>query len=280
MPRSRFFTRRCNLAIAVAALVAGLVWGSLGASSTQDKKLKAEEVVARHLAAIGSAEARAAAKTRIVGGEVMAVNRIGAPVQMNGDGTMISTGSKLRFGMKFSAPTYIGEQMAFDGKRATTAALTFGARSSLSIFLMRDDLPLKEGLLGGVLSTAWPLLRLDEQRPRLDYKGLKKVKDRQLHALGYHPRRGASGLEVTLYFEAETFRHVLTQYRSELTTTRHYFTEEFSEFRAVDGLTLPHKYRLALDGQVGEQTVLIDWTFNVAGISHQQTFDEQIFTIK
>lgn len=270
---------RHHKTIAAIVTTVCLVFGLFGVSA-QDQKLKAEEIVARHLAAIGSAEARAAAKTRIVGGEVTAVNRIGSPQQMNGDGTIISTGPKLRFGMKFTAATYAGEQMAFDGKRASTAALAFGARSTLSIFLMRDDLPLKEGLLGGVLSTTWPLLRIEQQQPRLQYKGLKKIADRGLHTLGYSPRKGAAGLEVTLYFDPETFHHVMTQYRSELTTTRHHFTEEFGDFQVVDGLTLPHRYKLALDGQVGDQTVLIDWAFNVIGISHKETFGDQVFTIK
>lgn len=247
---------------------------------TQDEKLKVEDLVARHLNAIGGAEARAAAKTRVAGGEIIAVNRIGTPVQLKGDGTIITSGSRIRFGMKFSAPTYVGEQVAYDGKRATTGSLAFGARSSLSLFIARDDLPLKEGLLGGVLSTAWPLLRLEEQRPRLEYKGTRKIKDRQLHALAYRPRQGGSGLEVTLYFDKETFRHVQTQYRSELTDRRYYFTEEFDDFRAVDGLMLPHNYKLALSGQIGETTVLIDWAFQVVGVSHKEPFNDQIFSIK
>ncbi len=279
MSQHRITLPHHHITMAVMAFYTCLVFAPFDAF-TQDQKLKVEDLVERHLAAIGSAEARAAAKTRVVGGEMIAVNRIGTPVQLKGDGTIISSASKMRFGMKFSAPTYVGEQVAFDGKRASTGALAFGARSSLSLFIARDDLPLKEGLLSGVLSTAWPLLRLDQQRPRLEYKGLKKIKDRQMHALAYRPRQGGSGLEVTLYFDAETFRHVQTQYRSEFTDRRYYFTEEFDDFRVIDGLTLPHNYKLALSGQIGETTVLIDWAFQVAGVSHSESFNEQVFTIK
>jgi hypothetical protein len=275
--------------VAVMALSGSLAWSSSSASSIDDKKLKVEEVIAHHLAAIGSAEARAAITSRVANGKAAATNRIGSAVVMQGDGTLASTGVKVRFGLRFAGPNYLGEQVAYDGKRVTIGALAFGARSTLSLFLMRDDLPLREGLFGGVLSTAWPLLRLDQQPGRLEYKGLKKIKDQPLHLLNYHPRRGASGLEVRLYFEPETFRHRLTEYRAEFTNNRYYLREEFDDFRAVDGLMLPHQHRLTLSGYVGDTTqatiieggtAIIGWTFTITGIAHQQSFDEQLFTIK
>jgi len=42
-----------------------------------------------------------------------------------------------------------------------------------------ENVPLREGLLGGVLSAAWPLLRLAQQNPKLEYRGLKKMEGRQ-----------------------------------------------------------------------------------------------------
>jgi hypothetical protein len=250
-----------------------------GPLAAQEQKLKVEELIQRHLAAIGSAEARAAAKTRLSGGEVIAVNRIGPPIQLKGDGTLISSGTKLRLGMKFSE-TYAGEQIAYNGKQATHSELSFGRRSSLTQYIFRDELPLTEGLLGGALSTAWPLLRLDQQQPRLTYKGIKKVKDREFHTLNYQPRRGAAGLEVTLFFDTQTYRHVQTQYRSEYTQSKYYISEEFEDFRAVDGLTLPHQYKLTLNGLSNEGTFIIDWTFQIAGIAHGQSFDDQVFKLK
>ena len=279
-----------QMAIVLICLV-GLLSAAL---AQENKKLKPEELIARHLDSIGSAEARAAAKTRVASGSIKLVSRIGQAGNLSGDAMMVSAGPKLRYGMNFPAPEYPGEQMAFNGSRAATGFLPNGVRSNLSQFLNQQDLPLREGLIGGVLSTAWPLLRLEQTQPRLEYRGLKKVDGRQLHELGYRPRKGSSDLKVLLYFDPETFRHVRTQYNFEIGARlglgpnespkqqeSHYvLTEDFDDFRPVDGLTLPHKYKLQLSVQTATGTLLNDWTFAVSRVSHKETFDEQIFTMK
>jgi hypothetical protein len=56
-------------AIAVSVLVCGSV-------SAQEKKLKLEEVIAHHLDSIGSAQARTAAKNRVVSGSVKQMHEV------------------------------------------------------------------------------------------------------------------------------------------------------------------------------------------------------------
>jgi hypothetical protein len=51
-------------------------------------------------------------------------------------------------------------------------------------------------------------------------------------------------------------------------------------FRTVDGLMLPHKYKLQISAQTGRGTVLSDWLLELRRVSHRESFDEQIFTIK
>jgi len=267
---------------------------SIDRSPAQDKKLRAEELIARHAESLGSAESRAAVKSRVVSGPVKLVSRIGGVGSIEGEAMMVSSGPRLRFGMNFPSLDYPGEQMAFDGARAATGFLPNGVRSNLSQFLNQQDSPLKEGLLGGVLSTAWPLLRLEQQQPRLDWRGLKKIEGRELHELSYRPRKGSSDLKIALYFDPATFRHVHTQYSFEIGArlglgpnesarqqeSYYNLSEDFDDFRPVDGLMLPHRYRLQLSVQTATGSLLSDWTLNAARISHKETFSEQVFTLK
>jgi hypothetical protein len=152
---------------------------------------------------------------------------------------------------------------------------------------------LKEGLIGGTLSTAWPLLRMDQTQPKLDYRGLKKVDGRQLHEVGYRPRKGSGELKVSLFFDPETFRHVRTKYSFEIgatigtrdnsnMNTESYYTvtEDFEDFRAVDGLTLPHKYRVQFSAEGRSGSALHDWTVTIKNVEHNTKIDDRIFVIK
>ncbi|HWP44486.1 MAG TPA: hypothetical protein VNO14_14670 [Blastocatellia bacterium] len=281
--------RAIIMMIAMAQLAASL----FGSSSAQDKSLKPEDLIARHLEAVGPAQARSAAKSRTVSGTVTLRLRVGGAGNLSGDAMMVSSGPRLRFGMRFPTIDYPREDMAYDGARAATGFLPKGGRSQLSAFLSQQDAPLKEGLLGGVLSTAWPLLRVEQQQPRLEYRGLKKIEGRELHEIGYRPRKGSSSLRILLHFDPETLRHVRTYYRFQIGAsigTRenanlnpesdYSLTEEFDDFREVDRLMLPHKYRLQVSVQSGTASALYDYSFEVSSISHTQTFDERIFSLK
>jgi hypothetical protein len=265
-----------------------------GRPTLAQEKLKVEDLLARHLEAIGAAQARSVVTRRVVIGGAKMVVRIGGGGYLEGSGTLISSGAKVRYSMKFPHPEYPGEDMCFDGARSETGFLPAGRRSPLSQFLDQQGLPLKEGLLGGVLSSAWPLLRLDQQQPRLEYRGLKKLEGRQVHALGYRARKGSSDLKVTLFFEASTFRHVRTEYSFEIGArlgsgpddsarvqeSYYVLTEDFDDFKAVDELTLPHRYRLQLSVSTSGGSLLRDWTMVVDQISHKSNVDDQSFKIR
>ncbi len=195
--------------------------------------------------------------------------------------------------MKFNSIEYTGENLAFDGKHAATGFLPQGGRSQLSTLLSIRDAPLKEGLLGGVLSTAWPLLRIEEQNPKLEYRGLKKIDGREMHELSYRPRKGDSDLKIALYFDAATFQHIRTRYSLKIEArigTRespnqnpesyYSLTEDFDDFRTVDGLMLPHKYRLQVSVQGNLASSLYDYTLAVNSISHKEAIDDRVFTLK
>jgi hypothetical protein len=266
---------------------------SIRSAQGQDKKLTSEELIARHLDSIGTAEARSKASTRVASGETKFIARLGGSGNVDGQAMMVSSGVKLRFGIKLPLNDYPGEDIAFDGAKAAAGLLPQGSRSLLSAFLSSQNLPLNEGLIGGTLSTAWPLLRMDQTQPKLDYRGLKKIDGRQLHEVSYRPRKGSGELKVLLYFDPETFRHVKTKYSYEIgaaigtrensnMNTESYFTltEDFDDFLAVDGLTLPHKYRMQFSAEGRGRSALHDWTVTIKKIDHNTKLDDPIFVIK
>jgi hypothetical protein len=266
---------------------------SIRSAQAQDKKLKPEELIARHLDSIGTAEARSKASTRVASGETKFIARLGGSANVDGQAMMVSSGAKLRFGIKLPLNDYPGEDIAFDGAKAAAGLLPQGRRSQLSAFFSSQNLPLNEGLIGGTLSTAWPLLRMDQTQPKLDYRGLKKVDGRQLHEVGYRPRKGSGDLKVSLFFDPETFRHVRTKYSYEIgagigtrensnmnTETYYNLTEDFDDFLAVDGLTLPHKYKMQFSAEGRGGSALLDWAVTIKKIDHNTKIDDLIFVIK
>jgi hypothetical protein len=264
------------------------------ALAAREQKLKSEEVVAKHLASIGTAEARASIKNRLASGTAEVVLRLGGQGTLSGKGQIVSEGRKLRMALTFGSPDYPGEQIVYNGEKVDAGQVRPGQRTPLSTFLYAYDVIAGEGLLGGVLSTAWPLLDLGARQAKLDYSGLKKIEGKQLHEVKYRAKKGRADLQIALYFEPETFRHVRTQYRlvqppgmasdptlssSQLDTT-YTLWEVFNNFKEVEGLVLPLANKLDLTIEAQNATVMTHWSFTVTGIAHNQQIDPKFFTIR
>jgi len=262
------------------------------AASAQDKKVTIEELIPQHLDSIGSAQARAVPKNRVVAGTVRLVSRVGTAGNIEGQAAMASSGVKLRYSLKFPSITYPGEQFGYDGSKILTGYLPNGQRSPLSLFLEQQNVMLKDGLLGGTLSTAWAMLRVQQLKPKLEYRGIKKIEGRDLHVVGYKAQKGSPDLAITLFFDAATFRHVRTLYEFKVPprlglgpndSTRfqedyYQVTEDFDDFRAVNALMIPHKYRVQLNVQTSRGSNVFDWNISVDQVMHNQALDDQVFS--
>jgi len=260
----------------------------------EDGELKAEDIVASNLASIGTPEARAAVQSQIVGGTVQMTYRLGGSGQLSGKINIISEGRKLRFGMNFGALDYPGDQFAFDGDKVTVGQIRSRVRSAFSDFLYNNEIIVKEGLLGGTLSTAWPLFDLKGRQGKVEYNGLKTIDEKPLHEVQYKPRKGGGEMQVYFYFDPESFRHVRTRIRlmrpdsapagignvSDSTGTIYTLVEKFDDFSVVDGLTLPQKYTLELEINTAGGSTVIDWDTAVSGIVHNQKMDPKYFVVK
>ena len=260
-----------------------------------DAKLTPAELVAKHLESIGSAEARARVRgTRIKGNATVTVKLCGEG-QVDGQVLMASQGPVNLINMKFDTADYPFELLRFDGKNFEASQFKPGSRTCLAQFFVANDVTFKEGLAGGTLSEAWPLLNVQERNPKLEYGGLKKIGGKEFHLLKYGPRKG-SDLKIALFFEPDTFRHVRTEYTrvvhateqrripsgngdlmppsaTKASSARFEAYEEFSDFKEEAGLNLPHTYKFHLSIQSEIRPALVDWMFNLTDFAFNAPLD-------
>ena len=267
-------------------------------------KMGTEELVAKHLASIGTVEARAAAKNRFVPGNVNLKVLVGGQGIMEGSGALTSEGQKLKLIMRFDRPDYFGEEFIYDGQKSYTGMYRPGSRSQFGDFVLAQDVVLKEGLLGGTLSTAWALLDVPGRNAKLSYDGLKKVDGRQLHQVTYRARKGGGDLTARLYFEPETCRHVYSVYTVEMgaqigassaglgtlgpiassgeessarqQVTRIKLEEYFSDFSTANGLTLPSTWKLKFTSESG-RSVILEYLFQASKVEDNATLPPDAF---
>jgi hypothetical protein len=255
-----------------------------------DEKLKPAEIVAKHLASIGDPELMSSVTTRIVTGAVRATFRQNGIQYIEGSAVLASDGSKNLFSLFFGNPQYPYERLAFDGSKTTVAEITPGYRSTLGDFFLTRELPFRHGLIGGALSSAWPLLKNIDNQAKLENGGLKKINGREAIQLKYLPRKG-SDLTIRLYFDAATFQHIRTTYEQTIVArqatsdtasarqfeSKYLVTEDFSDFKAESGLTLPHAYKLELSitGQRG--SLVSSWDCAFARFAFNQKIKAEDF---
>ena len=228
--------------------------------SLANDKLKPAEIVARHLESIGTAEARTAAGSRIVGGSVVATFAEPVVGKFTGRMVMASDGEKNLISMDFDNSNYTQENLSFNGKDVLVGFARAGVRSNLGDLLWTYKPLLKTGLIGGALSQAWPLYDLAGKKGQLSGGGVKKVDGKDAHEISFMPK-GGSDMTITMFFDAQTFQHVRTEYQHVVrpqigltidsnksqTPSRYKIVEEFSDFRKENDLMLPHTYKLSVE---------------------------------
>ena len=265
-----------------------------------DNKLAPADIITKHLESIGSSEARARGHGTKIKGMCELTVKQGGNGQSKGQVWMASQGNQNLINLTFDS----GEPstaFGFDGSKMSVTQFRPGRHNLLEQFFAEYEEIVREGLLGGTLSESWPLLALQQRNPKLEYVGVKKIDGRQLHAIKYTPRKG-SRLKVTLFFDAETFRHVRTEYEETVYSTeqtripggggglpsinnqrtaaqRLNVFEEFSDFKPEGGLTLPHTYKFELSVQSQTRPLLVDWTFNLTEFTFNSPLDAKKFAV-
>ena len=253
------------------------------------QKLKPEEIIAKHLDSIGTAEARAGAKSRMIVGEVTVTFITQKNQTAQGRIVMASEGTKHLLGLSMNAADYQQEKFTYDGKKAKTGFAYQTQRSPLGSYVDSNNLMLEQGLLGSVLSTAWPPLNMGNGKGKFTGGSNKKIDGKEVYSVGY-ASKGAD-VDITLYFEKDTFRHVRTEYKrvssagigrtpgesSGFSETRFKLVEDFSDFRDEKGLMMPHTYKMlySVSGQNG--TTEISWAYVLTGFTPNPTLESNTF---
>lgn len=287
--------RALAFVVALAAALLPPTPRAATAAAPAADKMSAEEVVAKHLASIGPEATRDAMKSLVVIGNSRAVfkarNNAGA---IDGKIAFGSEGNKVLMAMTFPTPEYIGEKFGYDGKKFTVGHLKPGVRSTLGSFILIHDEVFKEGLMGGSLTAAWPLSSLAERKAKLEYAGMDKIDNRPVHKLKYMPK-GGSELDIALFFDAETFRHVRTQYsrvtgarlsgggidaQASQRASRYKMTEDFSDFKTESGLTLPHTYKLLLEIETTNGNSAHKWEMTLDQFAINEEIDDNTFNVE
>ncbi len=263
------------------------------AATTLGQKLKPEEIVAKHLESIGSAEARAAAKTRMMVGDASVVFLSQKNQPTVGRVVMASAGDKNFFGLTLNAMDYPGEKFSYDGSKARVALPVKNTpRSYLNVFVEAMSPVLRDSLLGGALNSSWVLMDIAAKKPKVGGGGLKKVDGKEYYSLSYSPK-GGSDYDVTLFFDKETFRHVRTEYKrtssaaigtnpnqsSGFDETRIKIVETFDDFKPQGGLMLPNTYKFVYSETGQRGTREVEWAYSFNEFAFNQPLDEKTFDI-
>lgn len=260
---------------------------------TPAQKMKPEEIISKHLDSIGKSEKRASIKNRILVGDAVVtfVTRKSPPAK--GRIVLASEGEKLFWGMNLDSVDYPYERFIADGKKTKVFTIRTGGRSVLGNFISSNDFLIEQTLFGGALFTSWSLANPLDKKAKISSDGTKKINGRETYVLNYTPK-GGSDIEIKLYFDQETFRHVRSEYArissasigrtidesARQSESRLKVTEDFSDFKTIQDLTLPQTYTInyTIIGQNGTNEVV--WKFNLSESAFNQKLDEKTFDME
>jgi hypothetical protein len=273
------------------------------------EKLTAQEIVVKHLDSLGPAGVRSKITTRQIVGTCKFTAKLAAGGISTTDGPAViaSDGAKVLIAAAFNSPNYPKETLGYDGDKLTVGYIKPGLRTTLGDFLISNKVTFKEGLIGGSLSSAWPFWDLTDHDARLETGGMKKINGRDAYVIKYSPKKG-SEFDIRIYFDAETFQHVRTEYDRVVSAlnaenridssrrqrelvggvdgsarqreARYGMIEEFSDYKAEAGVMMAHSYRIeiSLDGQQG--TSVQEWLFSFNTFTFNEKIDQTAFNVE
>jgi hypothetical protein len=205
-------TRRNYIHLFSAILCFAVCVAQTGLLIGQDQALTAAELIARHVKSLGNPADVAQIKSRGISGKAAVQFIQGAKGGIsNGQFICVSEGNKVGLKMTFPNTDYPQEYFAYNGSEVTVGHISPGQRSPLADFIFRYNGLMKEGYLGGVLVTSWPLLRANDKQPEYKY-AKEKIAKVEYHALEHNSRNAQGTIKIKLYFDPETYHHVQTEY--------------------------------------------------------------------
>jgi hypothetical protein len=268
--------RRIFVAASAVLLCLALPASAQNASAVQIVKMHLDE-------ALGPPDLRRAGTREVRGAAQVEARQIGTGM-LAGTFSLTSDPTSTRLLIDFGTDTYEGEKFVFDGSKTEVgyAVRPSAKRSVLATFLSAHDVILREGLLGGVLNAGWPLLDLAARQVRLESTGLKDLDGKRLYRLRYRAKSKQGELDIYLYVDPDSFRHVATVYTysraqnlgttmessSRQSEVNFRLDERFADFERIGGLMLPTTWTLTYE-QSADTTLVWRYRFKVSAVERK-----------
>jgi hypothetical protein len=250
------------------------------AAADDGMKMTAEEIIQKHFEAVGGRQALAKVKSRVAVGTVK--KEAEPEAQM-----AIMSESPDRVAAVFVFRDY-DWHMIYDAGKATL-------RPQMPRQVAPIEDKYREMLASGLMFNGIALYNLlsaeKAEGVRMEAKGTKKVKGRPAHVVEL--RRG-KGDPVRLYFDAETFMWVRTDFgRAEVARQMRAFTNdvvnrsadenaidfyvETADFRDVDGLKLPFRLEMVVTAPILREKSSGTIVGNIREYRHNVAIDPSMF---
>ena len=265
----------------------------LSINTVSAQKIEVKDLISKHLGSITGPERKAKLANVTAVGEAEFIQGTNHQRLATGKSVLVSDGKKVAMAMTFPLDNYPVDRVIFDSKKLSIPFIRPGIRSPLGDYLVRNEEVVKEGLFGGALSTGWIFQYPDEKKGALSVEGKKKVDGREAYVVSYSPKAG-SGLNVRIFFDSETGRHVRTEYRRVISAqmgptpelsarqneTIEEMSEDFADFKTENGVTLPRSYKVRLASIRGGNTREFLYTLTFGTFYYDQQLDAATFDVE
>jgi hypothetical protein len=242
--------------------------------------LTADEIIARHLEAIGGKDALRKFQSRIAVGTVKKESDPEAQMA-------IVSEAPNRVSGVFIFPRY-DWQLTYDGTRPFIRPLL---PRDLSPIQDKYQEMLSSGMMFNSISLYNLLLDGKSAGATFEAKGMKKIKDRQTYVV---EARRSKGIVARLYFDAATFMWLRTDYgKANISKPMGQFTNEIvphgedelsvdfffetSDFRDVDGVKLPFKFEQVVTYPIIQQKKVGHLSGTITEYRHNVPIDPKMF---
>jgi hypothetical protein len=271
--------------------IALLFVSSVAAQKSDD--LKVEDIISKHLDSIGTKEKRNEVKTQMAMGMSEFESKLPSR-KATGKAVIVSDAKNLMFITSLASREYPFEKIGFFAGNVSLPYITAGTRSPLGAFVNDHKTMLTEGLFTGTISSMWNPANPQFGKGKFDSAGTKKIDGRKAYALNYYPNvSSTTEYSMRLYFDTETFQHLRSEYRHTIAAKTAKFgvlgeqsgveillIESFGDFKNVDGLTLPHTYKIKYSTASNSGTYEYNWGVTISQYIFNQKLADDFFSFE
>ena len=257
----------------------------LCSTETYSQKLKAEEIISKNMDSIANKQTREKLKNYFAVGFTEFASKL-PEKKAAGKIVLVSDVNNFYFLSSFNSKEYPFEKIGYFSEKVNLPFVIAGARSPLGTFILEHQNILSDGLIGGAMTMRWTL-----NKGKFVSAGTKKIDNQKAYVIEYYSDITSQEVSVKLFFDAETFRHVRTEYRHTIAEKQARFgalgqvsglkqavIEDFGDFKTVEGITLPHSYKIQYSTDSSDGLYEYNWAINITKYYFNQNLDANFYT--